>query len=96
MLARVGKQRQISESNCSCRPRATVEREDREIVRIAVIAPDSSLSTIHRLACTHVSNTTLEKVEFVLSATVVTLTSHACTPSSPIIVVLFPIKEELC
>ena len=47
--------------NGSGRPRATTEREDRAIVRAAVTAPDSSLSTIHRVTRTHVSNMTLHR-----------------------------------
>ena len=45
------------------RPRATVEREGRAIVREAVTAPDSSLSTIHRVVCTHVTLTSLHTVK---------------------------------
>ena len=58
-MASVGKQRQLSGSERSGRPRATVEREVRATARVAVIVPDSSLSTIHRVACTHMSKMTL-------------------------------------
>ena len=40
-------------------PRVRVEREDREIVRAVVTTPDSSLSTIYRVAITQESNMTL-------------------------------------
>ncbi|GFU63346.1 HTH_Tnp_Tc3_2 domain-containing protein [Trichonephila clavipes] len=45
----------------SGRPRATADREDRLIVRSAVIAPDSSLSTLRRATRARVSTMTIHK-----------------------------------
>ncbi|UYV78683.1 hypothetical protein LAZ67_16002377 [Cordylochernes scorpioides] len=45
----------------SGRPRATTEREDRAIVRMAVAAPESTLSTIQRVAGTQVSKMTINR-----------------------------------
>ena len=45
--------------NDSGRPKAIVERQDRAIVSAGVTELDSSLSTIHYVACTYVSNMTL-------------------------------------
>ncbi|UYV80155.1 hypothetical protein LAZ67_18001840 [Cordylochernes scorpioides] len=44
-----------------CRPRATTERDDRAIVRMAVAAPESTLSTIQRVTDTQVSKMTINK-----------------------------------
>ena len=54
MLVRVGKQRQITGSEQRGWPRATVEQEDKAIVRAVVTSPDSSLSTLHCVVYTHV------------------------------------------
>ncbi|UYV72285.1 K02A2.6-like, partial [Cordylochernes scorpioides] len=43
------------------RPRATTEREDRAIVRMAVAAPESTLSTIQRVTGTQVSKMTINR-----------------------------------
>ena len=97
MLARVGKQRQISRSERQWSTRATVERDDRAIVWAAVAVPDSSLSAIHRVD-ENMSNMTFEtwlRGEFMFSTTVVTLTSHACTLLSPIRVVPWQINDLL-
>ncbi|UYV82315.1 hypothetical protein LAZ67_21001686, partial [Cordylochernes scorpioides] len=48
MLAKKGQQRKMQRQDGSGRPRATTEREDRAIVRMAVAAPESTLSTIQR------------------------------------------------
>ncbi|UYV71668.1 hypothetical protein LAZ67_8004049 [Cordylochernes scorpioides] len=45
----------------SGRPRATTEREDRAIVRMAVAAPESTLSTIQRVTGTQVSKMTINR-----------------------------------
>ncbi|GFV51686.1 HTH_Tnp_Tc3_2 domain-containing protein [Trichonephila clavipes] len=45
----------------SDRPRATADWEDRVIVRSAVTAPDSSLSTIRRATHTRVSTITIHR-----------------------------------
>ncbi|UYV62024.1 hypothetical protein LAZ67_1007530 [Cordylochernes scorpioides] len=45
----------------SGRPRATTEREDRAIVRIAVAAPESTLTTIQRVTGTQVSKMTINR-----------------------------------
>ncbi|UYV70155.1 hypothetical protein LAZ67_7002015, partial [Cordylochernes scorpioides] len=45
----------------SGRPRATTEREDRAIVRMAVAAPESTLSTIQRVTATQVSKRTINR-----------------------------------
>ena len=42
--------------NGSDRPRTTVERKDRAIVRATVTAPESSLTINNRVAGTHESN----------------------------------------
>ena len=59
------------------RLRATVEQEDRAIVRSAATAPDTSLSTTYRVACTlvqHDPRHMTERVKFMLSPIGVTLT----------------------
>ncbi|UYV84811.1 hypothetical protein LAZ67_X003588, partial [Cordylochernes scorpioides] len=48
-------------NNGSGRPRATTEREDRAIVRMAVAAPESTLSTIQRVTGTQVSKMTINR-----------------------------------
>ncbi|UYV81341.1 Transposase [Cordylochernes scorpioides] len=45
----------------SGRPRETTEREDRAIVRMAVAAPESTLSTIQRVTGTQVSKMTINR-----------------------------------
>ncbi|UYV61196.1 hypothetical protein LAZ67_1003785 [Cordylochernes scorpioides] len=45
----------------SGRPRATTEREDKAIVRMAVAAPESTLSTIQRVTGTEVSKMTINR-----------------------------------
>ncbi|UYV82585.1 hypothetical protein LAZ67_22000050 [Cordylochernes scorpioides] len=45
----------------SGRPRATTEREDRAIVRTAVAAPESTLTTIQRVTGTQVSKMTINR-----------------------------------
>ncbi|UYV69400.1 Transposase [Cordylochernes scorpioides] len=45
----------------SGRPRATTEREDRAIVRMAVAVPESTLSTIQRVTGTQVSKMTINR-----------------------------------
>ncbi|UYV82646.1 hypothetical protein LAZ67_22000361 [Cordylochernes scorpioides] len=45
----------------SGRPRATTEREDRAIVRMAVAAPESTLTTIQRVTGTQVSKMTINR-----------------------------------
>ncbi|UYV84357.1 hypothetical protein LAZ67_X001927 [Cordylochernes scorpioides] len=45
----------------SGRPRATTEREDRAIVRMAVAAPESTLSTLQRVTGTQVSKMTINR-----------------------------------
>ncbi|UYV83825.1 hypothetical protein LAZ67_X000316 [Cordylochernes scorpioides] len=45
----------------SGRPKATTEREDRAIVRMAVAAPESTLSTIQRVTGTQVSKMTINR-----------------------------------
>ncbi|UYV82895.1 hypothetical protein LAZ67_22001298 [Cordylochernes scorpioides] len=45
----------------SGRPRATTEREDRAIVRMAVAAPESTLSTIQSVTGTQVSKMTINR-----------------------------------
>ncbi|UYV68417.1 hypothetical protein LAZ67_5004273 [Cordylochernes scorpioides] len=45
----------------SGRPRATTERKDRAIVRMAVAAPESTLSTIQRVTDTQVSKMTINR-----------------------------------
>lgn len=60
---------------------ATTEWKHRPIVR----APDSQLSTIHHVACTHVQHDPqqkTERTEFVLIPTITLLTFHACVPAS--------------
>ena len=59
MLAGMGPEWQISAG--SGRPRATTEREDRAIVRAAVTARDSSLSTIQRVTNTEVTTRTINR-----------------------------------
>ena len=51
----------------------------RAIVRAAVTALDSSLSTVHYFCALHDLLHMTERVEFMLSSTVVALTSHTCT-----------------
>ncbi|UYV65957.1 GSPT1 [Cordylochernes scorpioides] len=61
MLAKVGQQRKMQRQDGSGRPRATTEREDRAIVRMAVAAPESTLSTIQRVTGTQVSKMTINR-----------------------------------
>ena len=49
ILVRVINNTRYQDRNGSNRHKATVEREDKVIVRAAARAPDSSLSTIHRV-----------------------------------------------
>ncbi|UYV82659.1 hypothetical protein LAZ67_22000420 [Cordylochernes scorpioides] len=51
----------IQRQEGSGRPRATTEREDRAIVRTAVAAPESTLSTIQRVTGTQVSKMTINR-----------------------------------
>ena len=69
--------------NVSVQLRVTEEEEDRTIVRATVTVLDSSLqiSIINvQYDPWHIS----KRDEFMLSSTYLTLTSHACTPLSPI------------
>ncbi|UYV79773.1 K02A2.6-like [Cordylochernes scorpioides] len=50
----------------SGRPRATTEREDRAIVRMAVAAPESTLSTIQRVTGTQVSKMIINRTPLVV------------------------------
>ncbi|UYV63904.1 hypothetical protein LAZ67_2005924 [Cordylochernes scorpioides] len=58
LLGDVGK---VQRQNGSGRPRATIEREDRAIVRMVVAAPESTLSTIQRVTGTQVSKMTINR-----------------------------------
>ncbi|UYV63544.1 SEC14L2 [Cordylochernes scorpioides] len=51
----------IQRQDGSGRPRATTEREDRTIVRMAVAAPESTLTTIQRVTGTQVSQMTFNR-----------------------------------
>ncbi|UYV81085.1 hypothetical protein LAZ67_19002733 [Cordylochernes scorpioides] len=51
----------IQRQDGSGRPRATTEREDRAIVRMAVAAPESTLSTFQRVTGTQVSKMAINR-----------------------------------
>ncbi|GFV37034.1 hypothetical protein TNCV_2381811 [Trichonephila clavipes] len=57
MLARMGRKRQVSAYDDSCRPRATADREGRLIVRSAV----TSLSTFRHTTRTRVFTMTIHR-----------------------------------
>ncbi|UYV82240.1 hypothetical protein LAZ67_21001434 [Cordylochernes scorpioides] len=61
----------------SGRPRETTEREDRAIVRMAVAAPESTLSTIQRVTGTQVSKKTINRRLRVRNL-------RACLPLTPV------------
>ncbi|UYV76677.1 hypothetical protein LAZ67_14001718 [Cordylochernes scorpioides] len=62
MLARVEQNGKMQRQDGSGRrPRDTTKREDREIVRTTVAAPDSTLSTIQRVTGTQVSKILIER-----------------------------------
>ncbi|UYV71493.1 hypothetical protein LAZ67_8003491 [Cordylochernes scorpioides] len=77
----------MQRQDVSCRPRRdTTEREDRAIVRTAVAASDSTLSTIQRVRPTSIQNDhqqTTERAESKRSPTVTMPTPHTRTPTSP-------------
>ena len=68
-------------------------------ISAAVTVPYSFLSAIHHVdlhtSVQHHSQHMFENEEFMLSLTIVTLTSHASTSSTPIIVMLCSMNEEL-
>ncbi|GFT07836.1 transposable element Tcb2 transposase [Trichonephila clavipes] len=64
----------------SGRPRATSDRKDRLIARLAFTVPDSSLSTIRRATRTRVSTMTIHSEIFARTDRN-TPTTHACTLS---------------
>ncbi|GFS98492.1 HTH_Tnp_Tc3_2 domain-containing protein [Trichonephila clavipes] len=61
MLARMGGNGRFQRHDGSGQPRATEDREDRLIVRSAITAPYSSLSTIRRTTRTRVSTMTFHR-----------------------------------
>ena len=77
MLAKVGKQRLISGSE----RKATVERNDLSTAVAGFTATAWTLSTIHRVARTHVLSDSQHmtlRAEFIFSSTVVMLTLLPC------------------
>ncbi|GFX59280.1 hypothetical protein TNCV_4216961 [Trichonephila clavipes] len=83
MLVRLGQQRQISASE----QKRSTKGQNRAIVRASITAPDSSISTIHRVAHTHAQPEppqTAERVKFTLAPTVTSLASRTCTSSNSI------------
>ncbi|UYV80897.1 hypothetical protein LAZ67_19002125 [Cordylochernes scorpioides] len=86
MLAKVGQQRKMQRQDGSGRPRTTTEQEDRAIVRMAVAAPESTLSTIQHDRHTSVQNgqQATERAESKSSPTVTMPNPHtrSCTDKS--------------
>ncbi|GFT08989.1 hypothetical protein TNCV_4104691 [Trichonephila clavipes] len=74
-----------------CVMMVTVDLGPQHIVRSAVTAPDSSLSTIH-----HDPSQTADRVKFTLVTTATSPATHGCTLPSHITVVLGSIRLESC